>query len=594
MMAFFDVLLIDNDPILTKPHLERMKRLESLIEQLPGKAELATRNQISFSSPEAKTRLTRLFADGITRRWEGFVLKPSAEPYISLQETTSRPSFWIKLKKDYIAGLGDTADFAIVGAGFDSNCARSTCVKGLRWTHFHIGCLENKDEVKRFKVRPCFRIIDVLNHSIIPSDLETLNRLGQFKAIPFDAHKAYDGIDIVMEPHLPCTMTVLFSEPLVFEVMGAGFDKPENKRYYTLRFPRVIKIHWDRSCEDTVSFAELQRMADRANRIPIDGPPREEKRWMDGLECADMGARGARAALRDSSYQEAHSLSLIDPAGTRAMQPRRAGTHSIAGFIRVDTGEREECGPSQTELTGCSERGLEAPAAMAIGRAEISSAPLAPRNQAPADEQRPSPAHSSKHQLGEPGNANSGNRMWSRQGGKKRHCRSLSPTRLNSRSSGSCPMKSVSSSRDSVQQQRAKTNASSRPSPSRDPTSESTRRTTSSPLHGFHSTVALLSPCVAQMPYLTENLLPSHGIFYTLNPETFIRAEGNLEKQKIVLVESKRSIPTAAMLQTLRSIGIGKMDIQFYDWRLLECLIRQNQGKEIRFDPWYRFWIATV
>jgi hypothetical protein len=44
------------------------------------------------------------------RRWERLVLKGCDDPYFSLNSAKA----FIKLKKDYIAGLGDTADFAIV------------------------------------------------------------------------------------------------------------------------------------------------------------------------------------------------------------------------------------------------------------------------------------------------------------------------------------------------------------------------------------------------------------------------------------------------------------------------------------------------
>lgn len=50
--------------------------------------------------------------------------------------------------------------------------------------------------------------------------------------------------------------------------MGAGFDKPANARHFTLRFPRVQKIHLDRTVKETVSFVELQKMAQAADTEP--------------------------------------------------------------------------------------------------------------------------------------------------------------------------------------------------------------------------------------------------------------------------------------------------------------------------------------
>jgi DNA ligase 4 len=44
------------------------------------------------------------------------VLKGCDDPYFSLNSAKA----FIKLKKDYIAGLGDTADFAIVGGHRDA------------------------------------------------------------------------------------------------------------------------------------------------------------------------------------------------------------------------------------------------------------------------------------------------------------------------------------------------------------------------------------------------------------------------------------------------------------------------------------------
>jgi len=58
--------------------------------------------------------------------------------------------------------------------------------------------------------------------------------------------------------------TELFKKPLVVEVVGAGFDKPADVRYFTLRFPRIQKVHEDRSYRDVVSFDELQESADRS------------------------------------------------------------------------------------------------------------------------------------------------------------------------------------------------------------------------------------------------------------------------------------------------------------------------------------------
>jgi DNA ligase 4 len=52
------------------------------------------------------------------------------------------------------------------------------------------------------------------------------------------------------------------------ELIGADFNKSINIDYFTLRFPRVLKIYDDRSFKDTVSFKELQKMAKRYKETP--------------------------------------------------------------------------------------------------------------------------------------------------------------------------------------------------------------------------------------------------------------------------------------------------------------------------------------
>jgi hypothetical protein len=54
------------------------------------------------------------------------VLKGCDDPYFSLNSTKA----FIKLKKDYIAGLGDTADFAIVGVHYPSNIGNNPTGRG--------------------------------------------------------------------------------------------------------------------------------------------------------------------------------------------------------------------------------------------------------------------------------------------------------------------------------------------------------------------------------------------------------------------------------------------------------------------------------
>jgi len=78
--------------------------------------------------------------------------------------------------------------------------------------------------------------------------------------------------------------------------MGGGFDKPSNCNYYILRWPRVVKIHWDRDWRDAIGFDELQELAEEAIRTPKGTTTtvleeEEERRWVKRLEQGDPGGK---------------------------------------------------------------------------------------------------------------------------------------------------------------------------------------------------------------------------------------------------------------------------------------------------------------
>lgn len=348
MIIFYDILLLDDKAVLTRNYNERKGALDSAVLEIPGRARLAWRKQISFKSPNAAASLRKTFARGIGLRWEGFVLKPVDQPYFGLG--LSQTGYWIKLKKDYIKGLGDTADFAVVGAGFSAGNARVKD-KGLPWTHFHIGCLQNKEEVLRFGVKPRWRIIQPVNECINKEDLKTLNHVGQFYSVNFGGQTTFQEFDVIMDlSQEDCKMDVVFRQPFVFDIMGGGFVKPPGKRFYTLRWPRVEKIHWDRSWTDTISFEELQKMATEAVTAPEGGASQEEIAWIERLETADMGQRRADAMRADSSWQAARAPEGEDGD---SMDNTQSTSSSSKPLIPVNTiGARLSGPPVEAERPG--------------------------------------------------------------------------------------------------------------------------------------------------------------------------------------------------------------------------------------------------
>jgi DNA ligase-4 len=282
MIVYYDLLMVDNESLLAVKHSERFQRLKDLITQVPGRSALVKREVIDCSRPSAASDLRRALAHCITRRGEGLVLKAD-DPYFNFG-TLRRSCAVVKLKKEYIGCFGDVGDFAVVGSRYDTSKARTYNIRGLKWTHFYVGCLENKEEVQRFGKQPRFVVTNVVE--LNAAQLETfITFVNPESVAPEDntaiALRIEPGIDNGKRPSL------IFPNPPVFDIRCFSFDKVGNTGFWSPRFPSVSKIHYDRSYRDIISFAELQAMAAEEKEMPPPEDSQELLGWIATLERAE-------------------------------------------------------------------------------------------------------------------------------------------------------------------------------------------------------------------------------------------------------------------------------------------------------------------
>ena len=352
MVNFFDVLLVDDVSCLQLPHTARRRLLKRIICQIPGRAELASQHYLDFSTNEAPERLREHYAQAIANRWEGLVLKPADEPYFGPGKKSSGSPLgcWLKLKKDYITGLGDAADFAVIGAGYCARAASRCAITNLRWTHFHIGCLKNKDAVIQLGAKPEFVVLDSIHQSLNVKDLQHLNQHGQFRSLDVGSADCNKALALQYASWEGPHMAVAFRKPFVFEVMGGGFVKLANSEHYVLRWPRVLKIHQDRTWKECVSLNELQHLAIQASTVPDEGSLEQEVvSWRKRLEDADRGSRSVMLPWDDSQEEQ-----FVIDQPMPSVRPRRQRSEGpTPSLVRMDTNEMapNECRLASGEVT---------------------------------------------------------------------------------------------------------------------------------------------------------------------------------------------------------------------------------------------------
>ncbi|KAL2127640.1 hypothetical protein VTI74DRAFT_10371 [Chaetomium olivicolor] len=683
MIIYYDALMIDSESLLTVKHSERFERLKSLITPVPGRSTLVKREVIDCSRRSAISDLRRALAKCITERGEGLVLKAD-DPYFDFS-TLRRPysCCTIKLKKEYIAQFGDIGDFAVIGARYDAAKARTYNIPRLKWTHFYVGCLENKEEVRRFGKQPHFVVTNVveLNATQLEAFMFSVN---PEPVQPEDntaiSLRIEPGIDGGKQP------SVIFPAPPVFDIRCFSFDKEGNTGFWSPRFASVSKIHCDRTYHDVVSFAELQEMAAKEKETPPPDDSQELLGWIAALERSESKTTvdttsqstvsTATANMTPSPQRPAtnEGQSLVTPASPIKMKvdlPAGSCAAPVAGRLMPWRAFASQA----AELTSSNKSGKQDCEGLARKRpVESSTQESIPERtkRRCSGEQLLSTAPSAENINPNLSNNRRELPMDVRLGLSRRNTaaelpmpRLSCPVSMHQASSNTGQPGDGETSRPSMQTSVSfhgghSTSFSARPStahstsPSAETdnggpqTSETETATTTDTTKGakcrflpdeckFPTYSILLSPCIADFPWVTEDLLSCHGATEFLrDPKEWLNDRSTsstqipsststpapsspsttnrctIQKTKIVLVDARRREATAAFLQSIEAVQLRRRNgereyVPVYDWRALEAVKEEEQrcgrnrhkpGRTLDLNSsrslWRPFWVGLA
>ncbi|KAK4047009.1 hypothetical protein OIV83_005695 [Microbotryomycetes sp. JL201] len=301
MAVWFDVLLVDTESLLEVPYHQRRARLAKLIKEIHGFSQLAHVEMIDFRRKQKGLQLLReVFAHTIAMRGEGVMVKPALSVYNDL-----RPNMrWIKLKKDFIPGAGDTMDVHVLGASWQKQRGRELLVPPSTFTTFFVGFRADKLGADLGRTRkPHYHILFSSSYGLNRQQLSLLNLEIRCSARQLFSTDSQQCTTWRARPQ------VIFEEPRVFELFGAGFQKSMGSSYYELRWPRITKF--DRSDGEPVDLGELQRVALRAMRLSSnDESSLVDSFWTTGIDVPDP--RGGLDT--DFATDRAHWLRKLEEA----------------------------------------------------------------------------------------------------------------------------------------------------------------------------------------------------------------------------------------------------------------------------------------
>lgn len=605
MIVYFDVLLVDDQSMLNTRHSERRRRLSSIVTCQAGEAELVRSTNINFTSRIAARELQKAFVSCLAKRQEGLVLKPD-EPYFSFGPGKRKyASCCLKLKKGYIKNCGEIGDIAVIGACCNNVRAKVLGLPDTKYTHFYLGCLLNKDSVVRFNAKPKFKVINEVEPST--TILEQFQRYVFPTPVPFGENNKFD-LDMPPGMAQRSGISTIFEEPPVFEITCFSFHKESNTKYWSPRFPYVSKIHSDRTWKDCLDFTELQKLAEDETKATEKEDSQEMARLLQMLEKAEPKCR-----REDSDRRSQSTTTTLTIVGTETTTPEcspiksqelfeaaRASTAISASIGRLTSPTSSEMQPPQGHYltSSISKEGssrkrrtsqTSSPRRFKHRKSMEQSTMLVSLN--PPDRSMRQPLEDLASLSSSQGNIL--RRLRPAAGGCEAARNNLDAENL--QPEPAAPRLSVSRSFYSP------AGASGPPKPRLErllstKTSFSGTSAQNSVCHHVGATCALanhfvlLSPCVASMPWLAEDLLPSHGLSAIFKDTPSWMASSSLpddasrRQRRIVLVERRRGEATKSFLKQLQAEPLRRRNgepevIIVYDWRLLEAITDEEKAK---------------
>jgi DNA ligase-1 len=240
----FDLMFLNGRSLLGTPLEDRRELLRKHFKVVPGKFQFAT--SLDHEENGDTTVIEEFLDSAVKGQCEGLMIKTLK---VNANYEPSRRSLnWLKLKKDYLEGLGDSVDLVPLGAYYGKG--KRTGVFGA----YLLACYEPDTEQ--------FQSVCKIGTGFTDEDLRSLAEALNQHVIPKKSSQ-YNTTD-------PQECDVWFDTVQVWEVKAADLSKSsvhrcaegklEEGRGIGLRFPRFERVRNDKRPEDATTSDQLLEM----------------------------------------------------------------------------------------------------------------------------------------------------------------------------------------------------------------------------------------------------------------------------------------------------------------------------------------------
>ncbi|KAI1500576.1 ATP-dependent DNA ligase [Biscogniauxia marginata] len=243
----FDLLYLNGDAIVEKPLRERRELLHKAFSPVEGEFAFAT-----HMNGQELEEIQTFLDESVKASCEGLMVKMLDGPE-SGYEPSKRSRNWLKIKKDYLSGVGDSLDLVVLGAYYGKG--KRTSVYGA----FLLACYNAASET--------YETVCNIGTGFSEQVLEELHAqlsaivIGQPK--PFYAHSAGNQHqpDVWLEPRYVWEVRTadLTLSSRYKAACKEGID-PAGEKGISLRFPRFIKVRDDKKPDEATASRQVAEM----------------------------------------------------------------------------------------------------------------------------------------------------------------------------------------------------------------------------------------------------------------------------------------------------------------------------------------------